>query len=177
MRRHERREMNRRVIETSEDLVCAFIELFEECEPEHLEFIAAILSDAGYDPGEVGAEMQAVAGLALADVESEMKTAKLGMPKGYMLRCKPELVIPHLDHWREGNGKAVTVYTVEGAVIAVVTDRYAYIPNQKVIDAIGQIPNTKATSWTHSPAPSTDDQAKRAWLSARRRSLTRQAPP
>jgi len=55
----------RRPIETSEDLVRAFADLFDEIEPETPEEIDAVLREAGYDPDEVGARMKAVAERAL----------------------------------------------------------------------------------------------------------------
>ncbi len=57
----------RRPIETGEDLVHAFADLFDEVEPETPEEIDAALREAGYDPDNVGARMKAVAERALAD--------------------------------------------------------------------------------------------------------------
>jgi len=57
----------RRSIETGEDLVRAFADLFDEIEPETPEEIDAVLREAGYDPDEVGTRMKAVAERALAD--------------------------------------------------------------------------------------------------------------
>ena len=57
----------RRSIETSEDLVRAFADLFDEIEPETPEEIDAVLCEAGYDPDEIGARMKAVAERALVD--------------------------------------------------------------------------------------------------------------
>ena len=54
-------------IQTSEDLVRAFGEFFDELEPETAESIDAELRDAGYDPGEVGARMKAIAERAITE--------------------------------------------------------------------------------------------------------------
>jgi hypothetical protein len=56
----------RRLIETSEDLVRALAELFAEDVPKTPEEVDAELREAGYDPEEIGARMQAAAERALA---------------------------------------------------------------------------------------------------------------
>jgi len=64
----------RRPIETGEDLVRAFADLFDEIEPETPEEIDAVLREAGYDPDEVGARMEAVAERALVDSPLNWRT-------------------------------------------------------------------------------------------------------
>lgn len=60
--------MNKRTpIQTSEDLIHAFSELFDELEPETPEEVVSVLRDAGHDPDEVGARMKAVAEQALTE--------------------------------------------------------------------------------------------------------------
>lgn len=54
-------------MQTSEDLVRAFAELFDELEPETPEEIASVLRDADKEPDEVGARMKAAAEQALAE--------------------------------------------------------------------------------------------------------------
>jgi DNA-directed RNA polymerase subunit F len=51
---------------TSEDLVRAVADLFDEVEPETQEEIDAVLREAGHDPDEVAARMKVVAERALA---------------------------------------------------------------------------------------------------------------
>ena len=57
----------RKSIETSEDLVRAFADLFDEVEPDTPEEIDAVLREAGYDPDEIGVRMKAAAEKALAN--------------------------------------------------------------------------------------------------------------
>jgi hypothetical protein len=57
----------RRRVETSEDLVCAFADLFNEVAPETPEEIDGELCAAGYDPDKIGARMQAAAEQSLAN--------------------------------------------------------------------------------------------------------------
>jgi len=52
-------------VKTSEDLVRAFADLFDEVEPETPEEVDAALREAGYDPDQVAARMKAVAQEAL----------------------------------------------------------------------------------------------------------------
>lgn len=56
-----------RCIETSEDLVRAFADFFDEIAPRTPEEIDVALREAGYDPNEVGARMKTAAERALAD--------------------------------------------------------------------------------------------------------------
>jgi hypothetical protein len=56
----------RNSIQTSEELVLAFADLFDELEPETPEEVASVLRDTGHAPDEVGARMKAVAEQALA---------------------------------------------------------------------------------------------------------------
>lgn len=56
-----------RSVETSEDLVRAFADLFDEVRPETPEEIDAVLRETGLDPDAVGARMKAAAEQALAD--------------------------------------------------------------------------------------------------------------
>lgn len=56
----------RNPIQTSQDLVLAFADLFDELEPETPEEVASVLRDTGHDPDDVGARMKAVAEQALA---------------------------------------------------------------------------------------------------------------
>jgi hypothetical protein len=57
---------DRRSPETYEELFRAFTDLFNETEPEDPEEVNALLREAGYDPDEVAARMQAIAEQALA---------------------------------------------------------------------------------------------------------------
>ena len=52
-------------MKTSEDLVRAFADLFDEVEPETPEEVDVALREAGYDPDQVAARMKAVAQEAL----------------------------------------------------------------------------------------------------------------
>lgn len=65
---------NRRPIETSEDLVRAFADLFDEIAPETPEDIDAELREAGYDPDEVAARMRAAAERAIAESPLNWRT-------------------------------------------------------------------------------------------------------
>lgn len=57
----------RKSIETSEGLVRAFADLFDEVEPDTPEEIDAVLREAGYDPDEIGVRMKAAAEKALTE--------------------------------------------------------------------------------------------------------------
>jgi hypothetical protein len=57
----------RKPVQTSEELIRAFADLFDEIEPETPAEIDAMLREAGYDPDEIGAQMKAVAEQALAN--------------------------------------------------------------------------------------------------------------
>jgi phage gp29-like protein len=58
--------VKKRRVETSEDLVRAFADLFDAAAPEMPDEIEKELREAGYDPAEVGDRMQAAAEQALA---------------------------------------------------------------------------------------------------------------
>lgn len=57
----------RKSIETSEGLVRAFADLFDEVEPATPEEIDAVLREAGYDPDEIGVRMKAATEKALTE--------------------------------------------------------------------------------------------------------------
>lgn len=59
--------MKRKPIETSEDLVRAFADLFDEVDPGTPEEVDEILRVTGHDPDEVAAKMKATAEQAFAD--------------------------------------------------------------------------------------------------------------
>ena len=56
----------RKSIETGDDLVRAFADLFDEVEPETSEEIDTVLREAGYDPDEVAVQIRSAAEQALA---------------------------------------------------------------------------------------------------------------
>ncbi len=56
----------RRPVETSEDLVRAFADLFDEIEPETPDEIDAVIREAGFDPDEMEARIRAATEQALA---------------------------------------------------------------------------------------------------------------
>ena len=57
----------RKPLETSEELVSAFADLFDAVEFETPEEIDAVLLEAGYDPNEIAARMRAVAVQTIAE--------------------------------------------------------------------------------------------------------------
>lgn len=93
----------RRHVETSEDLVRAFANLFDEVAPETPEEIDAELCEAGYDPDKIGARMQAVAGQALANSplnwrsraqrELEDERARIAGFAATSLRSRAEVIV------------------------------------------------------------------------------------
>ncbi len=64
----------RKQIETSEELVRVFADLFDELAPETIEEADAELRSAGYDPAEVGTRIEAAAKRALAESPLNWRT-------------------------------------------------------------------------------------------------------
>jgi len=76
---------------------------------------------------------------------------RLNMPMWYMARCQPAMVIPHADHWANGSTKEVDVLTVNGLAMAVVTMKFAKVPNSKIVDSLASVPGLTTERWTLSP--------------------------
>lgn len=76
---------------------------------------------------------------------------RLNMPVWYMTRCTPDMVLPHVEHWIKQAARPVDVLTVNQVVMAVVTLKFAQVPNEKIVDGLANVPGLKTTDWSISP--------------------------
>ena len=89
--------------ESSEELVSAFADLFNEVEPETSEEIDAVLHEAGYDPDEVASRMRAVAQQAIAEspLNWRNRVDELQEERDRLASFSPPLVLPREDLLKE----------------------------------------------------------------------------